>query len=175
MPHLHPREPYGNTISYGPTVFLAVNVEHELLEQMRDLQLRIYRLFNDRVRKEGASLAQLKLLGLVSRAGSIRSTDIADALGQAPRTVTEAVDGLERDGLVIRRPDDRDRRVKRISLTEAGHAVVRDVAPYREAFAAEFFAALSAQDRADLLRLFKLLNDRIIEMGAPSAFGDSAL
>jgi len=91
-----------------------MSVQHELMEQMRDLHLRMHRLFNDRMRAQGASLAQLKLLLLIERCGEMRSTDIAEALGQAPRTVTEAVDAAERDGLVVRNPDPSDRRAKRI-------------------------------------------------------------
>lgn len=158
---------YGNTILYGTTTFQRMNIEQELLEQMRDLHMRMHRLFNDRVRERGASLAQLKLLMLVDRAGSIRSTDIADSLGQAPRTVTEAIDAAQRDGLVVRQPDPNDRRAKRISLTPAGQQVVQDAAPQRDAFAAEFFEALSGADREEFLRLLKKLNDRIVEMGAP--------
>jgi DNA-binding MarR family transcriptional regulator len=149
-----------------------MSIEQELLEQMRDLHMRMHRLFNDRVRAQGASLAQLKLLMLVDRAGSIRSTDIADNLGQAPRTVTEAVDALERDGLVVRSPDPNDRRAKRISLTPAGETVVRDAAPHRDAFAAEFFEALSQADRDEFLRILRKLNDRIMDMGAPSGLVD---
>ncbi|NWK96232.1 MarR family transcriptional regulator [Sphingobium lactosutens] len=149
-----------------------MSIEQELLQQMGDLHQRMHRLFNDRLRAQGASLAQLKLLMLVDRAGSIRSTEIADALAQAPRTVTEAVDGLERDGLVVRSPDPNDRRAKRISLTEAGSMIIRDVAPHRDTFAAEFFTALSASDMAEYLRILRALNDRIVEMGAPSSLGD---
>jgi DNA-binding MarR family transcriptional regulator len=158
---------YGNTILYGPTLFLVMSIEHEILEEMRDLHQRMHRLFNDRVRERGTSLAQLKLLMLLDRAGPIRSTDIADTLNQAPRTVTEAVDALERDGLAMRTPDPNDRRAKRISLTPAGAVVVQEVAPYRDAFAAEFFETLPAADMAEFLRILKTLNDRIIEMGAP--------
>ncbi|PNU06809.1 MarR family winged helix-turn-helix transcriptional regulator [Novosphingobium guangzhouense] len=139
----------------------------EILEQMRDLHHRMHRVFNDRVRERGTSLAQLKLLMLLERAGPIRSTDIAEALGQAPRTVTEAVDALERDGLAMRTPDPTDRRAKQISLTPAGGTMAQDAAPYRDAFAAEFFANLPQADMEQFLSILKTLNDRIIEMGAP--------
>ena len=143
-------------------------IRHQLLEQMRELHLRMHRLFNDRMRAQGASLAQLKLLSLIERSGPIRSTDIADALGQAPRTVTEAVDGLERDGLVVRTPDPLDRRAKRISLTEEGHAVIRAVAPHKEAFSAQLFEVLGEDDQNRFLSILETLNERLVEMGAGS-------
>ncbi|TCU57450.1 DNA-binding MarR family transcriptional regulator [Novosphingobium sp. PhB57] len=152
-----------------------MSIQQEVLEQMRDLHLRMHRLFNDRMRAHGASLAQLKLLLLMERCGAMRSTDIADALGQAPRTVTEAIDGLERDGLVARSPDPSDRRAKRINLTEAGRAVIREVEPHRDAFAAQFFEVLGFEDLNTFLSILRTLNDRMIEMGAPSTLDNGAL
>lgn len=160
-----------NTILYGTTIFPIMSWELDLLEQMRDLNLRMHRLFNDHVRAQGASLAQLKLLLLIDRGGSIRATDITESLGQAPRTVTEAIDTLEREGLVVREPDPKDRRAKRISLTEAGRAKLEAAAPYRDQFAREFFVDLSERERTELLRVLQRLNRRLIAMGAPSNLG----
>lgn len=145
--------------------------ELSLLEQIRDLHLRMHRLFNDHVRVQGASLAQLKVLLLIDRGGSIRATDITESLGQAPRTVTEAIDALEREGLVVREPDPKDRRAKKIRLTEEGRAKIEAVAPYRDRFAREFFIDLSEHERAELLRVLQGLNMRLIAMGAPSNLG----
>lgn len=149
-----------------------MTVHQQLMEGMRDLYLRMHRLMNDRMKAEGASLAQLKLLSFIARSGSVRSIDISDALGHSPRTVTEAVDGLEREGLVLRTPDPKDRRAKRIVITDAGQAVIRDVDPCKQAFTTQIFDALSDDDRQDMLRLLGILNTRLIEMGAPSPYGD---
>lgn len=142
------------------------------MEQLRDLHLRMHRLFNDRMRERGASLAQLKMLMVIERGGSMRSTDICELLGQAPRTVTEAIDGLEREGLAVRRPDPNDRRAKRISLTEAGEAMIREVEPHKDAFIAQFFEVLDDEQQSALLRTLEVLNDRLVEMGAPRSLGD---
>lgn len=144
-----------------------MSIRLQMMEQMRDLHLRMHRLFNDRMRERGASLAQLKMLMTIERGGSVRSTDICEVLGQAPRTVTEAIDGLERDGLVVRSPDPNDRRAKRISLTESGKAVIREVEPHKEAFIAQFCEVLSEEDQLAFLRTLEVLNDRLVEMGAP--------
>lgn len=141
-----------------------------LLEAMRHLNLGIHRLMNDRMRAQGASLAQFKLLMFIERSGVARSVDISDAFGHAPRTVTEAVDALERDGLVVRTPDPNDRRAKHISITQAGRAVIREVDPYREAFTNQLFEILTPTDQDDLQRLLDILNARLVEMGAPDPY-----
>ncbi len=169
---LHRYAAYGNGISYGPTIFLAVSIRLQSMEQLRDLHLRMHRLFNDRMRAQGASLAQLKILLAIKRGGSVRSTDICEVLGQAPRTVTEAIDALEREGLALRSPDPNDRRAKRISLTEAGEAVIREVEPHKDAFIAQFFEVLDDEQQSAFLQTLEILNDRLVEMGAPRSLGE---
>jgi DNA-binding MarR family transcriptional regulator len=56
-------------------------------------------------------------LTVLHRIGPVRGSELADALGLDRTTVTRHLDELERRGLVDRRPDDRDRRAMRISLT----------------------------------------------------------
>lgn len=151
-----------------------MSVYEELADSLRDFYLRMHRLMNDRMKAQGASFAQLKLLIFIERSGHVRSIDISDALGHTPRTVTEAVDGLERDGLVCRTPDPHDRRAKRISVTEAGRAVVRDVDPFKQEFVKSIFDAVSGEDQQHMLRLLELLNVRLTALGAPGPFGDGS-
>lgn len=112
----------------------------------------------------GMSLARTKLLMLVEKDGPVRSTDIASALGQAPRTVTEAIDALERDGLVRRDPDPEDRRAKRISITPAGQAAFAASRPIRDQFLLDLFGALEDSEREELIRVIDKLSARIEEL-----------
>jgi DNA-binding MarR family transcriptional regulator len=146
-----------------------------LMEGMRDLHLRMHRLLNDRMRNQGASLSQLKLLLFIERSVSIRAIDISEAFGYAPRTVTEAIDALERDGLILRTPDPNDRRAKRITITDEGRAVIRDVDPCRHAFTAQVFEVLTQADQDEMQRLLNILNRRLIEMGAPNPYGEGGV
>jgi DNA-binding MarR family transcriptional regulator len=91
-------------------------------DALRDFYLRSHRVVDRIMTARGASFARAKMLAHIAREGALRSADLAVALDYAPRTVTEAIDGLERDGLARREPDPEDRRAKRISLTPAGIA-----------------------------------------------------
>ena len=82
----------------------------DVADKLFELYHRIHRLVNESMTEEGVSLARSKFLFFLSKLGPCRSTDIAGALNFAPRTVTEAIDGLERDKLVTRKPDPGDRR-----------------------------------------------------------------
>ena len=59
---------------------------------------RMRRLIDAHLASQGASMARLKLLVYLAEQPS-RSTDIASFFDQAPRTVTQAIDWLEQNGL----------------------------------------------------------------------------
>jgi DNA-binding MarR family transcriptional regulator len=76
---------------------------------------------------DSISLAQFRLLVVLSSRGQRKVTELADALGVNPSTATRAVDRLIEAGLVDRQPNPRSRREMQISLTRAGQRVVREV------------------------------------------------
>ena len=133
---------------------------------MREFALGMNRSLDSVMRTHGASLAQVKLLAFIQRGDLVRSTDIGEAFGYAPRTVTVAIDGLERDGLVRREGIPNDRRVKRISLTDLGRDTLRNVEPPRVAFTERLFDVLDADEEYKLLQLLAKLNFRLQSMNA---------
>lgn len=118
------------------------------------LFLRMQRLMNRRMADQGASLARAKLLLFLQKRGPARAADIADFFDQAPRTVTEAIDGLERDGLVVRTPDAHDRRVKQVSITDEGRRVTSETEPLRQEMIGDVFGTLTAEERTQLGAMF---------------------
>ena len=137
-------------------------------EALRDYYLRAHRLVDRLMAMHGTSLARTKLLMLVASDGPVRSTDIASALGQAPRTVTEAIDGLERDGLVRRDPDPDDRRAKHISVTAAGEAAIAASQPIRNRFLLDVFGTLDKDELDALVRVIGKMSHRIEELAEES-------
>ena len=102
-----------------------------LVSAFAELYLQLTRTLDRRMAEHGASLARTKLLLCLQKRGPLRGTDIADFFSQSPRTVTEAIDGLERDGLVERKPDPSDRRAKQIHITDKGVDAVARTEPLR--------------------------------------------
>ncbi|PZU59557.1 MAG: MarR family transcriptional regulator [Sphingobium sp.] len=134
-------------------------------EALRDLYRRSHRVIDRVMTERGASFARTKLLLLLMEKGALRTTDIAAKYGYAPRTVTEAIDGLERDGLVRREADPDDRRAKRISLTEEGRVVANEAEASRRAFVQSIFCVLGEDEQREIIRLLGKLNDRLAELG----------
>lgn len=132
---------------------------------MRDFYQRSHRLIDRIMTAQGASFARAKVLTQIARAGSLRSIDLAVSFGYAPRTVTEAIDGLERDGLVRRDPDPEDRRAKRISLTPAGEKAVESAEASRLHYMETVFGVLSAEECDEIVRVVGKLNARLSDLG----------
>lgn len=93
------------------------------------------------------------------RVGASRMSDVAIDLGVTARTVTTMVDGLERDGLMVRQPDPKDRRAIQLELTTDGAAIVPVLGRALETIGASILAPLSQAEQAALL----ILLDRLIE------------
>ncbi|TNY37259.1 MarR family transcriptional regulator [Thermomonospora catenispora] len=82
--------------------------------------------------------------------------DLADRLSCDASNVTGIIDGLERRGLVVRRPSPTDRRVKHLVLTEEGERRRAELRARNHAKAAELFA-LPPQQRRQLRDLLAAL------------------
>jgi DNA-binding MarR family transcriptional regulator len=125
------------------------------------LFLRMHRLMDRRMAKSGASFSRAKLLLMCEKEGPTRAIDMADMFGLAPRTVTEALDGLERDGLIRREPDAVDRRVKRVIITAEGKRAIDATEPLRVEMIDRIFGRLSEEEQAQLGRILDKLTAAI--------------
>ncbi|MEQ7126366.1 MarR family transcriptional regulator [Actinopolymorpha sp. B11F2] len=78
------------------------------------------------------TMQQLRVLFILAAAGALSAHELAESLGVGPTTLTGIVDRLEIRDLVCRLPDGRDRRVRRIDLTDAGRRLLRDLNEVRQ-------------------------------------------
>ena len=100
----------------------------------------------------GLTPGQGRALGVIARAGDgLRMADLAGKLDIVPRSATSVVDGLEQQGLVLRRPDPGDRRSMIVTFTEAGRLLVSRIDEARRDAAEEMFGTLEPADREQLL------------------------
>jgi DNA-binding MarR family transcriptional regulator len=112
---------------------------------------------NHTLREHGFTLARGKLLSIVERNGPSRVSVLAKKLDITARSVTEAVDALERDGFVRRAADPNDRRAVLVTLTDKGAEVIRSAAQPRLDAMQRTFGALSPAQRGQLKELLDLL------------------
>jgi DNA-binding MarR family transcriptional regulator len=129
-----------------------------LVTAFAELHMHLMRTLDRRMAEEGASLARTKLLLCLQKRGPLRATDIAEYFNQSPRTVTEEIDGLERDGLVERKPDPSDRRAKRVQITPKGVEAVARTEPLRRQIIDQTFGSLLPDERESLAAVLEKLS-----------------
>jgi DNA-binding MarR family transcriptional regulator len=95
-------------------------------------------------------------------------TELADEICVQPATITRMIDRLTKEGLVERRDDAEDRRVSRVYLTPAGHALKLPVENIWHELEQEIFANLTLDEQV-LLRRLLLQVYKNIGSGLPSA------
>jgi DNA-binding MarR family transcriptional regulator len=114
----------------------------------------------------GISPPRLSALSVVVFGGPLTIGALAEAEGVKPPTMTRLVDGLEREGLVIRESDPADRRAVRVRATQDGRRVLIEARGRRVAALAAGLRQLPDRDVATLRRAAELL-ERVTRPQAP--------
>ncbi|MFJ7147885.1 MarR family winged helix-turn-helix transcriptional regulator [Streptomyces sp. NPDC100445] len=129
----------------------------EVVELIGDVVARFYADYEKAAGEHTLTGPQARLLSLLSLE-ALPMRKLAQKLKCEPSNVTGIVDRLEARGLVERRPDPADRRVKVAAATEEGRRVARDL---REGlhFAREPLAGLSDEQRRSLRDLLRRMLD----------------
>jgi DNA-binding MarR family transcriptional regulator len=112
---------------------------------------------DDSMTTGGLSLARTKVLQVLDRRGTVRQSVLAQELGQAPRSVTQSVEALEREGLVQRTADPHDGRSKLVRLTPEGTRALAAGTAAGEQVLREVFGAMGAERLGNLDQLLDAL------------------
>ncbi|GIH96882.1 MarR family winged helix-turn-helix transcriptional regulator [Planobispora siamensis] len=113
---------------------MSVDDERDrLIDRIGQIQRELGRFFAESRQQSSPlldsnlTMRQLKVVLLLSVRGSASGQDLAQHLGVGLGTVTGIVDRLIGHGLVTRREDPNDRRVRRVELTPEGRTLVERI------------------------------------------------
>lgn len=110
---------------------------------------------NRRLRPLGYSRSRWMVLLYISRNDAIPHRELADRLGIESPTLVRLVDRMEADGLLERRADESDRRVKRLHLSTEGRKEVERIRAYAADLRKELLAGL---DKTEIGGALEVLN-----------------
>jgi DNA-binding MarR family transcriptional regulator len=111
---------------------------------------------------DALTFAQLKLLRLVARRGTLSVSDVAAFLGVSTAAASKAVDRLVRAGYLHRAASPDDRRALRVTITGEAQALL---ATYERATAESLTARLGTNRPAALRRLADELTRLAVDIG----------
>jgi DNA-binding MarR family transcriptional regulator len=109
--------------------------------------------------EDTVTLVQYRALVLLAARGETNVGALAEALAVHQSTATRLCDRLVKRGLVERRSPPQSRREVVVSLTRAGHALLRSVTDKRRGEIDDIMARLPAKQRAAVGDAFLLFAD----------------
>jgi DNA-binding MarR family transcriptional regulator len=141
-------------------VIVAVDSEPERLGlRYLTLAYRVRKVVDKHMIASGLSLARWKVLETLEGKGAIRQKALAQELGIAERSVTQAVESLAGDGLVKRMPDPADGRAKLVTLTDEGAAALTAGTKAGAEVLQRIFGTLDHKQRASLDKLLNVIDN----------------
>lgn len=147
----------------------------EAVAQLGALQRRAFDLFVERrrPRPDGQpTRLQTHVLLAIREKGGLQVSEIARLLEVSPATTSQLLTAMEEKGWLERTLVPNDRRRHRVGLTPAGEGVVREIEARRKERAAAVLAALSAEERAQLVTMAHRLVETIAHMQPEPGGGD---
>ncbi|WP_052887684.1 MarR family winged helix-turn-helix transcriptional regulator [Thermogemmatispora carboxidivorans] len=108
--------------------------------------------------------ALLRLLVAIDRCQVVGIMNLAGLVDRDHSTVSRQVAVLERQGLVVRAPGQRDRRERKVMLTAQGKEIVQRVEAARERLLQPILARWDEQDWQLLVTLFRRLVDDLLAL-----------
>lgn len=121
-------------------------------------------VFDRRVRRLGFTRSQWLALRRLGRQPGVSQSELAELMEVERATAGRIIDRLEENGWLERRPDQNDRRVNRIYMTERGQAVHDTIGPIAEAMVAEELSGLTGTEQKLLTDLMINVKRRLQEM-----------
>jgi DNA-binding MarR family transcriptional regulator len=101
----------------------------------------------------------MRFLKCIEEAGKIRMSDLATKLGIKKRTVTQFVDALEKENIIVRIPDPNDRRATLIQITDTAAPLIKRTGDAMIEAATKVLASFPSERRSHLLYLLYQLAD----------------
>jgi DNA-binding MarR family transcriptional regulator len=132
----------------------------EVADRLHSAAIHLLRRAAEEDRAAGLSRARLSALSVVVFRGPLTLGDLATAEGVRSATMTGIVNGLERDGLVRRRPHRRDKRSVNIEATAAGRQLLDQARARRIDHVVSRLDDLADDELELLARAAELLDER---------------
>ena len=123
--------------------------EERLAAELRLAVMRLARRLRQQAPAD-VTPSMLSALTVVERLGPITLGDLAGFERVKPPTMTRIVTRFEEDGLVSKEPDGSDRRITRLSLTDAGRKFITKNRTRKDAYLADRLRQLSSRERSQL-------------------------
>jgi len=117
--------------------------------------------FARKVEREGVTVSEWVLLRVLYDAERVRPSQLAEGMGVTKGAVSKLADRLFEKSLIERQANPGDKRAHTLALNAAGRALVPRLASLADQNDAEFFGALTSDERLRLAQILeKIVRER---------------
>ncbi|MEI9992059.1 MAG: MarR family transcriptional regulator [Rhizomicrobium sp.] len=151
---------------------MSESFDRDLLIILHDVARAMRTLFDQKARASNAmTRAQWIILSRLEKQPGMSQNELAAICEVEPMTVARLVDRLEARGMVERRSDPFDRRIRRLHLLPAAKPVLETITHTRETMSERIIAGLDDKTREELIDALLVIKENI----ANEALSDHAL
>lgn len=140
---------------------------------MHDVSRLRRSVFDEFMKPLGVTRSQWWVLAYLSRHDGMIQSDLANVLELGKAALGGLIDRLEAGGFINRRPDEFDRRVKRILLTPSGAQLVKEMVKYSHDMSERILEGLSTEERHRLAEMLTLVKRNLVAIRGKSGADDS--
>jgi DNA-binding MarR family transcriptional regulator len=145
------------------------NFDRDLMILLHDLARTLRTRSDQRARARGMTRAQWVILARLERQPGISQNELAQVCEVEPITIGRLIDRLEAHGLVERRGDPKDRRVRRLHLLPSAEPILKEIAAYREALNEQLVDGLDSAAQAELIDMLIFMKTKLSADNVPAA------
>ncbi len=110
----------------------------------------------------GITRSQWWVLAFISRNNGLPQTQLANELDVGKVALGSLIDRLQQGGFVTREPDEKDRRVKRVFLTDNARQLLNDIEPVSSDFNGRILEGVSLEDIKGTSRMLAKMKENLI-------------
>lgn len=105
------------------------------------------------------TVPQFSALQILIHNGTLTIGELSQKMALACSTITDLIDRMEKNDLVIRKKDEKDKRVVKVEVLSNGHDILKQVLKKRVEFLDGKLIDFSYEDKAKLNRGLKALHE----------------
>ena len=141
----------------------GIDLMHQFHHTFNLMHRQYHQIANDKV---GIRHGQGKILMILTREDGIGQKELAERLQIRAATLSELLDKMQKNGWIVRKNNEHDRRKINIHITEEGKAVSEQNREARNEMAEKMFGVLSDAEKETLKKLFERLDESLQQNGS---------
>lgn len=110
---------------------------------------------------QGSFRGQGRIIYLLANHPGLAQREIANLAHIKPGSLTEVLDRLERGNLIIRKRDEKDRRIWHVSLTKEGHQTYEQLVKQRHEFEQTMLAGITHEEQEKFIQMIAKLRSKL--------------